>query len=224
MLKKLLCFFIFFLASLILSNSSYGQNKPLGIFEGQSEVGPVLLKGDVEYNTKTKQYIVSGSGADVFFKQDELHYVWKKIKGDFTIRANGAFIGADTHMYGKFGLMVRKSLDGDAAHVNVVVHGNKLSSLQYRKTKGDSTYEQRTGVKTAEVLQLQRKGNTYTMMLANKGGIPESEKVNVDLGDEVYVGLFICSHEANKIKKAVFNNVSIIKLYSTGKRPKRLHQ
>lgn len=69
MLKKLPCFFIFFLASLILSNSSYGQNKPLGIFEGQSEVGPVLLKGDVEYNTKTKQYIVSGSGADVFFNR-----------------------------------------------------------------------------------------------------------------------------------------------------------
>ena len=224
MLKKLTCFFIAIAAPLAFLNNSYGQTKYLGAFEGQSEVGPVKLKGDVQYNTKTGKYIISGSGSDVFFTKDELHYVWKKIKGDFIISANGAFVGADTHMYGKFGLMVRQSLDGDAAQVNVVVHGNKLTSLQYRKAKGDSTYEQRTDVQTAKFLQLKRKGNTYTMLVANKGDAPGSEKhIDVDLGDEVYAGLFICSHVADKIKKAVFYNVKIIKPRSSGTRQKKLY-
>ncbi|MEO7216012.1 hypothetical protein [Mucilaginibacter sp.] len=41
---------------LFLAISSYAQVKPLGIFDGQSEVGPVKLKGGVNYNAKAKQY------------------------------------------------------------------------------------------------------------------------------------------------------------------------
>jgi TolB protein len=206
--KKLLSLTAILVA--FLSTSSVAQTKSPGIFAGQSEVGPVKLKGDVVYNAKTKTYIVSGSGADVFFTKDELHYVWKKVKGDFMLKANGAFIGSETHMYGKFGLMVRKSLDGNSAQVNAVVHGNKLSSLQWRKTAADSTYEQRTDVLTANVLQLQRKGNTYTVQLGHTGEpLAPAESIELDLGDEVYVGLFVCSHIPDKIKKVTFSNVSL---------------
>ena len=211
MYKKITTLFVGMLTAAMLSNFAGAQTKPLGLFTGQAEVGPVKLKGDVQFDVQSKQYIISGSGADVFFTRDELHYVFKKIKGDFTLRANGAFIGADTHIYGKFGLMVRQSLDSDAAQVNAVVHGNKLTALQYRRTAGDSTYEQRTDVETAEVLQLQRKGNTYIMRVSRKGQpLGAEKKIELNLGDEVYVGLFICSHVPDKIKKAVFSNVRLI--------------
>lgn len=196
------------------------QPKPIGIFDGQADVGPVKLKGSAVYNGQTKQYVVSASGADVFFERDELHFVWKKIKGDFTLSANGAFIGADTHMYGKFGLMVRKSLAGNSAQVNAVVHGNKLTSLQWRKTTADSTYEQRTDVLTANVLKLERRGNVYTMWVSHVGeDFAAPQKIEVNMGEEVYVGLFVCSHVADKIKQATFSNVQL----DYNKRPITLH-
>lgn len=210
MSKKKLLYLTAMLVAILFANNADAQTKALGIFTRQSEVGPVKLKGDVVYNAKTKTYVVSGSGADVFFTKDELHYVWKKVKGDFILQANGTFIGTETHMYGKFGLMVRKSLDGNSAQVNAVVHGNKLSSLQWRKAAADSTYEQRTDVLTANVLQLQRKGNTYTMQLGHAGEpLAPAKSIELDLGDEVYVGLFVCSHIPDKIKKVTFSKVSL---------------
>jgi TolB protein len=98
--------------------------------------------------------------------------------------------------------MVRKSLDGNSAHVNAVVHGDGLTSLQYRKTTGDSTKEQKSTLTAADVIQLERKGNTYMMSVARKGDVfGTRRKVDLDLGDEVYVGIFVCSHNADVIEK-----------------------
>ncbi|MEO7216013.1 MAG: hypothetical protein ABIX36_24635 [Mucilaginibacter sp.] len=106
--------------------------------------------------------------------------------------------------------MARKSLDGNSAQVNIVMHGNKLTSLQWRKMAADSTYEQRTDVLTADVLVLQRKGKTYTMRVSHKGQpFGPAKKIDLDLGDEVYLGLFVCSHVPDKIKKVAFTKVKL---------------
>ncbi|WP_374950900.1 hypothetical protein [Mucilaginibacter sp.] len=221
MLKKLTVAFILLITAI---NIGYTQSKPLGIFDAQAEVGPVKLKGDLKFDAKNGHYLLSGSGSDVYFTKDELHFAYKKIKGDFTLKADAAFIGGDTHMYGKFGLMARQSLNGDAAQVNAVVHGNKLTALQYRNTAGDSTYEQRTDVETAQVLQLQRKGSTFIMTVGYKDKPLTSEKrIDLDLGDELYVGIFICSHIPDKIKQAGFSNVRLVTAATKFSRRKKLH-
>jgi Tol biopolymer transport system component len=49
------------------------------------------------------------------------------------------------------------------------------------------------------------------MSVARKGETFVSEKIDdVDLGDDVYVGIFICSHNPDVTEKAVFNNVRIV--------------
>ena len=86
-----------------------------------------------------------------------------------------------------------------------------LTSLQFRKTTGSATEEKQFKLTSADVIQLERKGNTYTMSVARKGDVFVSEEISdVDLGDEVYVGLFICAHNPNVVEKAVFNNVRIV--------------
>ena len=40
--------------------------------------------------------------------------------------------------------------------------------------------------------------------------LPVSDSEHVDLGDEVYVGLFVCSHSEDVIEKAKFSNVRIV--------------
>lgn len=59
------------------------------------------------------------------------------------------------------------------------------------------------------MLQLERKGNTYHVSAARFGDVYTSEEVSLDSGDEVYVGLFVCSHNKDATERAVFSNVRI---------------
>jgi len=111
----------------------------------------------------------------------------------------------------KIGWMVRSTLDSNSKHVSAVVHGAGLTSLQFRKTRGGVTDEKKFELTAADIIQLERKGNTYTMSVARKGDLFVSQEItDIDLGDEVYVGLFICAHNPNVTEKAVFNNVRIV--------------
>jgi Tol biopolymer transport system component len=47
------------------------------------------------------------------------------------------------------------------------------------------------------------------MSAARFGDVLTSEEVSLDLGEEVYVGLFVCSHNKDVTEKAVFSNVRI---------------
>lgn len=211
MFKKAICVFAGLLATAVLAAGAYAQSKPVGIFDGSADVGNVKHKGAVIYEALSQQYTVTASGTNIWFDKDEFHFVWKKMKGDFILRTNASFIGKGTEAHRKFGLMVRKSLAGNSAHINAVVHGDGLTSLQYRRATGDSTREQKANITGAGVLQLERKGNTYTMSVARNGDVfgPE-QKIDLDLGDDVYVGIFVCSHNANVTEKAVFSNIRIV--------------
>lgn len=209
MKTSLLKIALFFIA-IPLSFSAYSQ-QAIGIFEGQTDIGKGVKPGCATYIEQTRQYVISGAGYNVWFDHDEFHYLWKHLKGDFILYTRAGFLywnGIEQHR--KIGWMVRKSLDGSSAQVNAVVHGDGLTSLQFRKTDGAQTEEIRSKLTHADIIQLERKGNTYTMRAANYGEPFVTEQVtNIDLGDEVYVGLFVSSHNADVVETAVFDDVRI---------------
>ncbi len=190
---------------------AHAQPGNVGIFDGQTDVGNVARKGSVIYNVQAQQYAIEGSGTNMWFGHDEFHFVWKKMNGDFILRANGALIGKGVEAHRKWGWMVRSSLDSDAAHINAAVHGDGLTSLQFRRTAGAATEEKRSAVNGADIVQLERKGNTYIMSVAKSGETFVSEELEgLDLGNDVYVGLFVCSHNPAVSETAVFDNVHIV--------------
>ena len=82
--------------------------------------------------------------------------------------------------------MVRQSLDPDSAYVDVAVHGSGLTSLQYRPTAGADTTQIVAPILNPNVIQLERKGNKFTMQVAWDGqpfSPPRTQEV--DLPDEV---------------------------------------
>jgi TolB protein len=210
MLKKLTCSVAAAFIAVLYCCAAYAQSNSLGIFDGHTDIGVIKHKGTVSYDAKTQQYEVTGSGADIWYDHDDFHYLWKKMKGDFILRTNGAFLAGDEPNR-KYGLMVRKTLDANSAHVNVMVHGMGVTSMQYRKVTGGQTAEDRTDVISADVVQLERKGNTYYISVARKGDTfgPE-KKIDLDFGDEVYVGVYACSHNADKVEKVQYSNVRIV--------------
>jgi Tol biopolymer transport system component len=186
-------------------------NAQIGIFDSQSDVGPVNHPGTASFDAATQRYTLTGSGTNIWGTHDEFHFVWKKMKGDFILRANVAFVGKGVEAHRKIGWMVRSSLDTNSKHINAVLHGDGLTSLQFRRMVSGVTEEKKSALTHADVIQLERKGNSYIMSVAHKGETFVSEKLDdLDLGDDVYVGIFICSHNADVSEKANFDNVRIV--------------
>lgn len=185
-----------------------------GIFDADSGVSETDKKGAVELNATTGEYRVSGAGGDIWGKTDGFHYVWKKVPGDVTITADVQFVGAGAMAHRKAALMVRQSLDPDAAFADAVVHGDGLTSLQFRPAAGAMSQDVRVVAKSdlsAPVrLRLERHGDRFTVSTAKPGeGFVVSMPTSIPLSGTVFVGLAVSSHNPAVAETAIFSNVSV---------------
>lgn len=198
--------------SWLLLTSLYAgaQSASIGVFDGHSDVGAVLHPGSDTYKASTHEYMMSGSGTNIWGAQDEFHFLWKRMKGDFILYTRGSLVGKGIDPHRKMGWMARTSLDANSPQVSAAVHGDGLTSLQFRRTAGGQVEENKASLTEADVIQLERRGNTFTMRAAKFGEPFETREVtNVDLGDEVYVGLFVCAHNKDVVEKSVYQDVRI---------------
>jgi Tol biopolymer transport system component len=183
-----------------------------GIFDGQSDVGDVKIEGSVSYDKETDEYIVGGAGENIWFHNDEFHYLWTIIAGDFILYAKLRFIGDNPEPHRKGGWMVRQGLDPNAPHVSVAVHGDGLAALQYRDKINGEMAELRASVDKPDVIQLERSGDTFIMKAAKDGeALKVVAEYKQDLGNSIYAGLFVCSHNEYNFQQIVYNNVRITK-------------
>jgi len=202
--------FLTFIFCLIMTRTSFAQNISMGIFDNHADIGNVHQQGAAVFDPEDQEYLIAGSGKNIWFDRDEFHFLWKKIKGDFILTAHVEFLGKGVDPHRKIGWMIRKSPDTCSAHVSAVVHGDGLTSLQYRKTNGGPTEEIRSAAAGPVVVQLERKGSIYIMSVAAFGEPFITTQITGDfLPDEVFAGLFVCSHNAEVLEKAVFRNVRI---------------
>jgi len=192
-------------------NSAKAQNQ-IGIFDSNSDIGNCRIEGHSEYSTEDQTYKISGSGTNMWFGKDEFQYLWTTIQGDFILRAEVKFLGSGIDPHRKVGWIVKNNLDANSKHVNATTHGDGLTSLQYRKEIGGETNEVISSATFPDVIQLERRGNTYIMSTAKYG----EEFANVELKDmgldnSVYVGIYVCSHNPEIMESAEYRNVRIIR-------------
>jgi TolB protein len=201
--------YLVFLLSLF-ALAGYSQQNPVGIFSNHVDIGEKVKPGAATYIQETGQYIVTGAGYNIWGDHDEFQFVYKKIKGDFIITTKAEFLGNWVDYHRKIGVMARNSLDGNSAHVNTVEHGDGLTSLQYRRATGAITEEIKSKLTKANILELERRGDQFIMRVAIYGQPYVTETIsNIQLDDEVYVGLFVGSHDADVSETGVFDNVRI---------------
>ena len=182
-----------------------------GIFEAHGDIGTVLHTGSVDYDAAKQTYTIAGSGENMWSTGDAFHFAWKKVSGDVTLTADISFLGKGAQEHRKAVLMVRQSLDADSAYADVALHGNGLTSLQYREEKGSATHEIQANVSAPRRLRLVKRGAYFSMWLADDSGKFQlaSGSMRIALQEPFYFGIGVCSHDANVIEKAVFSNVSI---------------
>jgi len=196
--------------SVLLTMATQAQN-PIEIFDRTEDVGPVEHAGKTTYDSETQTYRLSGSGANIWFDKDEFHYAYKKLNGNFILRTRAKFLGKGVDPHRKLGWMVRTSIDTSAAMVAATVHGDGLTALQYRKKEGMDIEEVKSPVSKPDIIQLERRDRSFFLSVAKYGDPFWTVEVpDFEFPEEMLTGLFICSHNADIVEQAEFENVRIV--------------
>ncbi len=181
-------------------------------YSGQ-DIGNPKLKGNFLFDKELQKFTLSGAGYNLWFARDEFYFVSQEIEGDFIISANLKFLGEGVNPHRKIGLMIRNSNAENAVYMDGAVHGDGLTSLQYREKTGAETLEKALEKKEIPAfIQLERKGNEFIFRISkNNEPLIEVGKVKLEMNKSVLTGIFIGSHEIDVIEKAEFWNVRIEK-------------
>ena len=203
--------FMLAIAAALLSSlpTPTAADAPLGIFAASADIGAVLHQGSATFDPANSTYTLAASGENMWFDKDAFHFAWKKVSGDAIISADIAFLGAGKNPHRKAAVIIRQSLDPDSPYVDVALHGDGLASLQYREEKGSATHEIQSYLSAPETLQLEKRGDYFSMLLAPRGGSLQiaGGSIRVNIHGTYYLGIALCSHEKDLVEKAVFSNV-----------------
>ncbi|MFN8348931.1 MAG: hypothetical protein U0X91_28280 [Spirosomataceae bacterium] len=182
----------------------------VGIFENHADIGKVVQAGTAVYDKTSQSYLLSGSGENIWFKKDEMHFLYRKTVGDFIATTQATLSGKGTDPHRKTGWMYRSSLDTSAAMVSLTVHGDGLTAFQYRKKSGTNIEEIKTPIVHPDILQLERRGRSFFVSVAKIGDPFWTVEIpDFDLPQEMLLGLFVCAHNKNQVEEAKLSQTRI---------------
>lgn len=186
-------------------------NTDLGIFEGNTDIGNVKHAGSVQFNTSENTYTISGSGTNMWFDTDEFHFVWKKMSGDMSLAANIEWLGKGSDPHRKACLVIRQTLESNSAYADVAVHGDGLTSIQYREVAGAMTKEVQSNISAPKRVRIEKEGDYISMSIAleNENLKYSGGSFKMQFSEPYYVGLGVCSHNNEAIETAKFSNVVV---------------
>jgi len=199
---------------------------PIGIFQGQSDIGAALVAGSASFDAATGQYTIHSAGYNVWYTRDEFRFLWKRMSGDVSLAADIDF--PDPKGYGdrKAVLMIRQSLDDDAKAAMAALHGAGMVHLAWRPERDVRVedMEFRMGSRggrpggaspdslvpiTAKRIGIEKHGDEFAIFVSLDGepmhqfGPP----IKLHLDGPFYVGIGFCSHQPETVDTAVLSNV-----------------
>jgi TolB protein len=202
------------LLTCLLAASAFAQGENLGPFTKSGDVGNPAKKGSTLFDALAGQFRITGSGANIWAKEDQFQYVWKEISGNFAVTATMQFLGQGAD-HRKAGIMLRQSLDADSAYGDIVIHGNGMPGIQWRSNKGENTsaFDLPFDGPGKFTLKLVRNGVGLSVSIAKDGApLKDVARTEVTLRNPILVGLAVCAHQADASETVVFSDVSVEQL------------
>ncbi|HEY1628943.1 MAG TPA: hypothetical protein VGF52_03735 [Tepidisphaeraceae bacterium] len=183
----------------------------LGLFDDHGDVGTVLHAGSANFDSAMQTYSISGSGENMWFKADAFHYAWKKVTGDVSLAADISFLGAGKNPHRKGCLIIRQSLDADSIYADAALHGDGLTSLQFRDENGELTHEVQANVSAPKRLCIEKRGDYVYLYFANDDGQLQfsGSAAKLALREPFYIGIGVTAHDKDVVETAVFSNVEL---------------
>lgn len=199
------------LCILLQAKSLFSQDSRFGVFEEHGDIGAVGKPGTVEYDATQQSYTIAGGGENMWFANDAFHFLWKQVSGDVSLSADIRWIGAGGNPHRKVCLLIRQTLDPDSPYADAAIHGDGLTSLQYREERGGPTREIQSNITAPQTTRIVKEGD-YIFMFIGREDEPlraAGGSFKIKLSEPFLVGLGVCAHDNNVIEKAVFSNVEI---------------
>ncbi len=116
--------------------ASTNLDKPIGVFQGQSDIGSALVPGSASYNPTSKQYTITSAGYNIWYSRDEFRYLWTKMSGDVSIAADVSFPDPKGFDDRKAVVVIRQSLNDDSTEAMAGEHGTGMVHLAWRPKQG----------------------------------------------------------------------------------------
>lgn len=191
---------------------------PVGMFDAHADIGIIPAAGDAVHDAARKTYTITGGGNNMWAKVDAFHFAWKKMSGDVSFAADIQFHPnptgpSDPHR--KACLIIRQSLDSDSAYIDATTHGDGLTALQFRDTKGAPTREVMSNVVGPVRLRIEKRGDIFTLYVGKAGEEPKysGASYQLKLQEPFYVGLAVSAHNANdtstRVETVTFSNLEM---------------
>jgi hypothetical protein len=198
---------------------------PIGLFDGQSDVGTAALPGSATYDATTNAYRVNSAGYNIWYNRDEFRFLWKKLSGDVTLSADVAFPNPKGYNDRKAVIIIRQSLDDDSKEVLAGLHGTGMLQLAQRPEKNVALFDIEYRIDGRGIPGVPGPGGTVTLapkriglekrgdsiaLLVSVSGEPLHQfgpPIQMNFDGPFYIGIGFCSHLPDKVDSAVLSNV-----------------
>ncbi len=190
-----------------------------------TDIGAATKPGKASLK-KDEVEIIAG-GADIWGKNDEFYFVYKKMDGDFDISVQIKSL-SKPHLYTKAGIMARVDLSDNSQHVYYQVFPDNIArnknnggcEFQYRLEKGSEMKAIYPNIETAgnkfdvnfpnTFIRLKRAGDVFESYFSNDNKKWENYSTyEQKLPAELLVGLAVTSHNSEEFTSAVFSNLKL---------------
>ena len=195
--------------------ASRNFDTPIGIFQGQSDIGGAVVPGSSSYNPDTKQYTITSAGYNIWYSRDEFRYLWKKMSGDVSLAADVTYPDPKGYSDRKAVLVIRQNLNDDSKEAMTGEHGTGMIHLAWRPTPGADMTDMQfrfggtlEGV-MAKRIGIEKRGDAIAVFVSLKGepmhqfGPP----IHLHFDGPFYVGIGFCSHLPATLDTAVLSDV-----------------
>ena len=188
---------------------------PIGIFQGQSDIGSAVVPGSASYNASTNQYTIASAGYNIWYSRDEFRFLWKKMSGDVSLAADVTFPNPKGFSDRKAVLVIRQDLEDASREAMTGEHGTGMIHLAQRPARGASMTDMqfRFGGSLAGVMAkrigIEKHGDAIALFVSLEGepmhqfGPP----IHLHFDGPFYVGIGFCSHLPATSDTAVLSDV-----------------
>jgi regulation of enolase protein 1 (concanavalin A-like superfamily) len=204
------------------SGASFNEIVLYGRSQAPPPDGDILVWNNIDIGspgapgggTSGSMFTVSGAGAQIWQNNDQFHFFYRQMTGDFEIK-----VRALSHPYqnynGKAGVMIREKLASDSTHAFVGTYPGGVNShfMTHIEGQGWSGAAEEWNAVVPYWLKLTRQGNAILGAVSSNGVTWDSWPVQtVPMGQSVYVGFGVCSGTSAYTNTATFDNVTITPL------------
>ena len=183
---------------------------------GVQDVGSSGVSGSADYSQG--EFTLRGGGAQFGSTTDDFHFVYRRLPSDGQLIARVQSLSArdsdlsDLHPFAKAGLMIRKSLDPASCF-----HGILLSAAEgprtFTRPNAEAVaivtpIENHEKIKPPYWLRLTRTRDQVSTAISADGKKWELiDRLQMEVFQEAYIGLFVSSNQSDQLATAVFDHV-----------------